>query len=389
MMLRPQKVARSTPRILMSFVLPALLATCNDLSTSTPATEVSRLSVAWTMTSVGLGAFFDYTCGLTVEGKAYCWGSNSQYQLGVDSAYAVREPVAVAGSLTFRSIAAGWVHTCALTTANIAYCWGASSVEEHNSHSGLRMPTAVAGGMTFKSIAAANFNTCALTTAGAAYCWSGKNAVPAPVPGGFTFKSLSMGTNYACGVTQDDMAYCWGRTLDGAASHSDPTPVAGGFRFATVSAGDYHACGIVSGGAVHCWGSISTYDGPSSFMGGPLPKPLPTELRFRAVSAASEHTCGLTFDGTASCWGSNMQGQLGDGSTRSGSNLPVAVAGARAYETISARGTHTCATTSTGEAWCWGSNAEGQLGIANQRQASVSDDYSRVPVRVVGPRSPR
>jgi hypothetical protein len=50
-------------------------------------------------------------------------------------------------------------------------------------------------------------------------------------------------------------------------------------------------------------------------------------LAFRQVSAGLSHTCGVTTDDRAYCWGSNARGQLGDGTT-TGRTRPVAVAGA-------------------------------------------------------------
>ena len=93
------------------------------------------------------------------------------------------------------------------------------------------------------------------------------------------------------------------------------------------------------------------------------------------VSAGVDHTCGVRADGTAWCWGSNAHGQLGDGSKRS-SRVPVQVEGVPAYDPdtemgsdasatwtqISAGSANTCAVRSDQTAWCWGANRYGQLG---------------------------
>ena len=118
-----------------------------------------------------------YTCALTTEGKAYCWGLNNQGQLGNNSTTNSRIPVAVQmpAGVSFQSITAGSLHTCALTTEGKAYCWGQGSSGRlgNNSTTDSRIPVAVQmpAGVSFQSIAASSLHTCALTTEGKAYCW--------------------------------------------------------------------------------------------------------------------------------------------------------------------------------------------------------------------------
>ena len=105
---------------------------------------------------------------------------------------------------------------------------------------------------------------------------------------------------------------------------------------------------------------------------GDLPKPTSGWLQ---VSAGVDHSCGVRADGTAWCWGSNAHGQLGDG-TKTSSRAPVQVAPVPAYDPNSQRGSdpsaawtlisagsmNSCALRSDHTAWCWGWNRYGQLG---------------------------
>ncbi len=81
-----------------------------------------------------------------------------------------------------------------------------------------------------------------------------------------------------------------------------------------------------------------------------------------ALAGGEFHTCVLTKSGTVACFGSNTYGQLGDGSTTE-RHQPVAAIDLTGATDISAGTAHTCAVaTPDGTAYCWGSDADGQLG---------------------------
>src|SRR6218665_3447629 len=97
----------------------------------------------------------------------------------------------------------------------------------------------------------------------------------------------------------------------------------------------------------------------------------------QTLNAGYNHVCAVTTTGGAYCWGSNNLGQLGDGSVTN-SSLPVAVSGLSANVAALATGyQHTCALLTDGSVQCWGRNDYGQLGI----NTSVN---SSLPVVVAG-----
>jgi alpha-tubulin suppressor-like RCC1 family protein len=84
----------------------------------------------------------------------------------------------------------------------------------------------------------------------------------------------------------------------------------------------------------------------------------------RDCSPAAAHACAVTSTGEAWCWGSNSSGQLGNGSSTD-SPSPVRVTSLNEkVAAISLGGEHSCVLTAAGTAKCWGSNQSGQLGKA-------------------------
>jgi alpha-tubulin suppressor-like RCC1 family protein len=84
------------------------------------------------------------------------------------------------------------------------------------------------------------------------------------------------------------------------------------------------------------------------------------------VGAGGSHTCALDTSGRAYCWGSNQSGQLGEGVPHIGSpilsTLPLPVHGGQIFASLSVGGSHNCALTPDGAAWCWGLNTSFQSG---------------------------
>jgi len=86
---------------------------------------------------------------------------------------------------------------------------------------------------------------------------------------------------------------------------------------------------------------------------------------FSQLSSGGAQNCALTSTGQAYCWGGNLFGQLGIGSTV---NSPLAVPvhqGGLVFNRLAVQesgGEHTCALTVANDAYCWGWNGFGQLG---------------------------
>lgn len=107
---------------------------------------------------------------------------------------------------------------------------------------------------------------------------------------------------------------------------------------------------------------------------GPDDRPLVRLEPRGAISAGFGGGCFLTTTGAAYCWGYNYDGQLGTG-TLDHSEVPAAVAGGHTFSQISINGTPSgsgaCALTPEGQAYCWGANQHGQVGDGTWTQRNV------------------
>jgi alpha-tubulin suppressor-like RCC1 family protein len=202
--------------------------------------------VSASLVSSALGQF---TCGVTLDDVAYCWGDNGFGQLGIGSVGGlIWAPVQAAGGLQLRQISAGATRTCGVTPDRLAFCWGANwygGVGDGTYNIIRSAPVPVAGGLRFRELSdGGEYHICGITLAGRAYCWGGNfsgqvgdgtttnRLTPVAVATRLRFSQLGTGTDHTCGVARGHVAYCWGSNRfgqlgDGTTNPSlTPVPVA-------------------------------------------------------------------------------------------------------------------------------------------------------------------
>ena len=89
-----------------------------------------------------------------------------------------------------------------------------------------------------------------------------------------------------------------------------------------------------------------------------------TETPQIAQVAAGAHSCALSTTGEAYCWGPNADGQLGNGERADRNSLPAPVSGGLAFASLSLSKLNgvSCGVRVGGEAYCWGANDAGSRG---------------------------
>ena len=134
------------------------------------------------------------------------------------------------------------------------------------------------------------------------------------------------------------------------------------FVVSSLVSGLQHACAI-SNGDVYCWGGNARGQVTPTNAVSPWTTPQLLALGPKAVSLSSgyNHTCAISNEvpPQAYCWGDNSSGQLGVASPGPGSvRVPVA----DGLAVVTTGFDHSCGLTPAGVAYCWGNGGQGQLG---------------------------
>ncbi len=334
-----------------------------------------------------LAAGADSTCAYTSDDGLKCWGGNAFGQLGNGTKTDSTTPVAVTGLSTVTDLAGGAEHYCALSGGK-AYCWGNNGQGQlgDGTNTDRATPTAVSGLTgTPVGLLAGALHTCALLDDGTLWCWgygvdgelgnggTASSPKPVEVTGNPTPTWVALGAGgqqafHTCATSLDGTTYCWGANPfgqlgDGSTTNSD-VPIATSGRYLNLARGNSHTCGIFLSGPIDCWGwnvygqlGDGTFGGQSTTpvaVSGPPADPV-------AITAGFGHTCVLTGDGEIWCWGLNANGQLGDEFTTN-SDVPVQVGLGGEAVAVAAGAYHTCAALANGQVYCWGEGGSGQLG---------------------------
>jgi alpha-tubulin suppressor-like RCC1 family protein len=95
-------------------------------------------------------------------------------------------------------------------------------------------------------------------------------------------------------------------------------------------------------------------------------------IHFRSIQAARAATCGLDTAGAAYCWGANANGEIGTEPVGSLARFdePVAVSGGLRFELLAPGGSTYCGITAEEAVYCWGRGENGELGAGHSNSSS-------------------
>lgn len=347
---------------------------------------------------VSIGAGNSYACALKGSGRLYCWGLS---HWGASSTI----PTAVAPEYRWSQIATGSSHICGLTFERRVYCWGRNRSGALGiglaKDTTISSPTLIQGGLQFAELSQiSTLWTCGVSFPDRSlYCWGGldgfgvensPNGVssnePRRIVSAPPLRDLSGGGGLLCGRTEQLASYCTGftgfETLQSLTLIASPPGQTGIFPI-----GQRLACSVTESNQAWCFGQNSFGElGPT--IGSTVSYSNPVRIG-QGISWAkfsfgvTTHWCGLDTSNRAYCWGTNASGEVGDGTTAL-RTLPTQIPGT--YLALvpsnsvygSGSGDFTCGLSMTREVFCWGHGNEGQIGDGSYMS-------SLVPKKVVIP----
>jgi len=319
-------------------------------------TQTTPDSATFTHVSVGTS----YSLALDDDGVAWAWGTNTHGKLGDGTTNTRYEPVRVQmpSGVRFTAIVAGHDHSLALDRAGKAWAWGSNSHGQLGDDGGLDQNVPVQVTMPpvdrFVAINVGEYHSIALDSAGNAWAW-GRNAHGQLGTGDTNNRSMAVSVTMPADVTFDSITAGWRQSL------------------ALDTAGNAWAWGSNWGGQLG--------DGTKADRSSPVAVQMPAGIRFTSLDSGNYHALALDQHGKAWAWGHNRHGRLGDSSEADRSEpVQVIVPDGTTFTSVSAIGLHSMALDQDGDAWAWGRNGWGRLGVGED------DDINRLePTQVIMP----
>ena len=294
------------------------------------------------------GAGSNSTYAVMHDGTVRAWGLNSQGQLGNGTTATSDLPQVVAGLTNPTNIDASDSYACAATSAGLA-CWGNFQGRLADDGPSQSLVPRFNPDIEPNAVVAGSTTLCGIFEFGL-QCWH-------------SVESLGGGSMPATAAVISPLDWA-GRALlflhpQGglyrALTQSPPYIEFVADRTLGVAASGNSICRVRADRGVSCRSQTST-SGETFNAEVCLPLSDVTGLH-----AGYEHVCALLADRTVWCWGWDAEGQLGASGAARVSAVPLAVSLTDVTQ-IAAGARHTCALRADGAVWCWGDNRHGQLG---------------------------
>ncbi len=249
------------------------------LEDSTVPVAVDTSDIAGDIVDLALGEH--HSCARTEQGRLYCWGRNRDGEIGLgiaDDEEPLPQRVEEFHGDAVVDVDAGAGHTCAVVEEigdQHLYCWGRNTNGQvgNGSSADTRAPEHVDALTDVVSVEVGSEHSCALAEDGL-YCWgrtsqgrlgvdedfsSLTQSTPLHIESLNTATQLVSGGGSTCALADDGDYWCWGRNTHGQLGADEDvlaTPMTNEELqdFQSITMGNDHICGLYADGQISCRG---------------------------------------------------------------------------------------------------------------------------------------
>lgn len=224
-----------------------------------------------------ISAGFRFTCSIGTDSSLWCWGENQEGELGQDDGFPgtpfSNKPSKVGTDSDWIDVSAGQGHACGIRAPGSLWCWGRNSNGQLGQGDGgtpqSRKPIRVGTASDWVDVDCGQGTTCGVRADGSLWCWGDNNfgqvgtapsvgiTTPRMVSGG-DYAKVETDTFETCALTKSGALWCMGRNAEGQLGTGDimdrstPTLLSSGWLQPAV--GRFFLCARAEG-SVSCTGA--------------------------------------------------------------------------------------------------------------------------------------
>ena len=231
--------------------------------------------------AVDLRTAFEFTCALLADASVWCWGYNLEGQLGLGDTHPGEdrlEPVQLGATRDWMFVATGQGHGCGIRAPGRLYCWGRNTESQLGQGvtqpQQMRAPVQVGTDDDWVEVGCSQSLTCARKRDGTLWCWGAQPSgalavgdltprpVPTRVPAYSDWSAATVNTFHTCGLRPGGEIWCAGRNTEGQIGGPDlidavpdmlrADPIGGWIE---VRAGRFFTCARKADDSIWCMGT--------------------------------------------------------------------------------------------------------------------------------------
>ena len=359
------------------------------INSLTDAALPTKSQLPASSTPVAIDAGTSHTCAVVENGSLYCWGLNSDGQLGDGTTTFRKTPVhsQLPNGYAAAMVAAGESHTCIVSNRSSVHCIGSNDEGQlgdgSNTNSNTYTQAEFNKGMSTRiwNLVEGQKNRIGILTSG----WGPTQIQTSSLPTGFTLENniiqydgVSQINNQSVNVIGSNDHQSFQLNLLLRVKDVDnlpgvlpnfvseigfvPTTSSSNLLPRDVTSGTYSGCIVAADGELRCWGIGTNYQlGIGSTSTRTTPATVASNIEFATVESGFYHVCGIDVDLQVWCWGRGGGGQIGVGSNNDIPYPSHVDSLTEGILQISLSGERTCALTISRQVYCWGSNSDGEI----------------------------